>query len=518
MGLRKRGTVWYVRYVDQDGRHIEQKGSTDKRVAEEVLRAALSKVVRIKAGIIDERELIRAKHQERPILDHLDEWRAHLVAKGGTLNHANLSRNRAARILGSAKAKRTPDLTPSKVQAALKDIRETGLSAASVGHHVRAIKGFSRWLHRDGRTADDPLIALSVPSPETDRRRIRRALTDNEQSRLIEAAENGSPFESVSGKDRAMLYRVALGTGFRIAELASLTPESFDLVANPPTATVGAGYSKRRRKDVQPIRPELAAALSVWIAGKAPRARIWPIPSVWSAKMIRIDLEAARVPYCDTSGHYADFHALRHSFISSLALSSAPVKIVQSLARHSTPVLTLNVYAHVGTADQAGALNALPDLTRINGKPTGGPEAGPESCPSLAHSLPIGGVRTIRRMTVKVGTRSIRRLKSRTSKTAEMSAFVANDRNFPECRRWESNPHSGYPETDFKSVRDFRQPPQNKGDRHEREESCPSLAHFPKSIPDDLSEIIDAWTDLSEPIRGAVLAIVRDAWKRSPAE
>ena len=353
-----------------------------------------------------------------------------------------------------------------------------------------------------------------MPNPETDRRRIRRALTGTEQARLIEAAENGSPFESVSGKDRAILYQVALGTGFRIAELASLTPESFDLVANPPTATVGAGYSKRRRRDVQPIRPELAAAVSRWIAGKAPGARLWSIPSVWSARMIRIDLEAAGIPYCDVNGHYADFHALRHSFISSLALSTAPVKIVQSLARHSTPVLTLNVYAHVETADQAGALGALPDLTP-NGTPA---EERQESCPSLAHSLPIGEVRNRRRLTVTVGTRSFRRLKALASKTAELSGFVADNRNFPKCRRWESNPHSGYPETDFKSVHDFRQPPQNKGDRHEREESCPSLAHFPQSIPDDLSELIEAWADLSGPVRGAVLAIVRDAWKRSPAK
>src|SRR5262249_33630475 len=44
--------------------------------------------------------------------------------------------------------------------------------------------------------------------------------------------------------------------------------------------------------------------------------------------------------------------------------SNAPVKIVQSLARHSTPTLTLGCYAHVGLFDQSAALDALPDLTR----------------------------------------------------------------------------------------------------------------------------------------------------------
>ena len=59
----------------------------------------------------------------------------------------------------------------------------------------------------------------------------------------------------------------------------------------------------------------------------------------------------------------ADFHALRHSYITALAMSNAPVKVVQSLARHSTPTLTLGIYAHVGLYDQTAALDALPDLT-----------------------------------------------------------------------------------------------------------------------------------------------------------
>jgi len=48
----------------------------------------------------------------------------------------------------------------------------------------------------------------------------------------------------VAGPDRAILYRVAAGTGFRANELRSITPESFDLDADPPTAIVEAAFSK----------------------------------------------------------------------------------------------------------------------------------------------------------------------------------------------------------------------------------------------------------------------------------
>lgn len=62
-----------------------------------------------------------------------------------------------------------------------------------------------------------------------------------------------------------MLYRTALVTGSRIGELQSLTPRSFNLNGDPPTITVEAAYSKRRRRDVQPIRTDPADTLRVWL-------------------------------------------------------------------------------------------------------------------------------------------------------------------------------------------------------------------------------------------------------------
>jgi hypothetical protein len=56
----------------------------------------------------------------------------------------------------------------------------------------------------------------------------------------------------------------------------------------------------------------------------------------------------------------ADFHPLRHTYISRLVRSGANVEVVQQLARHSTPTLTLGPYAHVALVDQTRALDALP--------------------------------------------------------------------------------------------------------------------------------------------------------------
>jgi len=52
--------------------------------------------------------------------------------------------------------------------------------------------------------------------------------------------------------------------------------------------------------------------------------------------MIKADLAAAGVPYKDAHDRYADFHALRHTFISNLARAGVHPRNAQALARHST--------------------------------------------------------------------------------------------------------------------------------------------------------------------------------------
>ena len=126
---------------------------------------------------------------------------------------------------------------------------------------------------------------------------------------------------------------------------------------------MAAAYSKRRRDDTQPIPLALAAALRRRLASKAPGSSVFGKLTKHTAEMIRADLEAAGISYRDASGRVADFHALRHSYVTALAKSNAPVKIVQSLARHSTPSLTLGVYSHVALFDQPAYIRKQ-ELTR----------------------------------------------------------------------------------------------------------------------------------------------------------
>jgi len=61
-------------------------------------------------------------------------------------------------------------------------------------------------------------------------------------------------------------------------------------------------------------------------------------------------------------GNEICFHSLRNSFISFLANSQVPAKVVQKLARHSDPRLTFNTYARTFEESEQEALNCLPNF------------------------------------------------------------------------------------------------------------------------------------------------------------
>ena len=71
-------------------------------------------------------------------------------------------------------------------------------------------------------------------------------------------------------------------------------------------------------------------------------------------------------------GLYADFHSLRHWFITGLARAGASPKMAQTLARHSDIRLTLGVYTHVELHDQTAAIHALPAPPDAQQQPSAG--------------------------------------------------------------------------------------------------------------------------------------------------
>ena len=77
-----------------------------------------------------------------------------------------------------------------------------------------------------------------------------------------------------------------------------------------------------------------------------------------TALMIQADLKDAGVPYEDSEGRFADFHALRHSFITGLWESGASPDVVMALARHKSLQMTMR-YTHVDRNEQTQAIRSM---------------------------------------------------------------------------------------------------------------------------------------------------------------
>ena len=113
--------------------------------------------------------------------------------------------------------------------------------------------------------AEDRLAHLQRLNADSDIRIERRHLSPADFGRFIDATRGKGERYGLTGEQRVLLYITAAYTGLRASELASLTPASFDLTADPPMVTVEAGYSKHRKRDELPLHPELASRLRWWL-------------------------------------------------------------------------------------------------------------------------------------------------------------------------------------------------------------------------------------------------------------
>ena len=199
----------------------------------------------------------------------------------------------------------------------------------------------------------DPLASLSDLNADTDIRLQRRPLLDLEFDRLL-AKDHGD--EQVAGGIPAISVPTGSPYGPEGAgELGSLTVDSFELDGPVPVVVVAATISKRRKVDRQPIPAVLLPLVRGFLAGRSGVL----FPGKWwkrASEMLQVDLEAAEIPYTDGQGRQADFHALRHGYVTGLARAGVKPAFLQKLARHSTIKLTLDVYTHLEEQEVAAAL------------------------------------------------------------------------------------------------------------------------------------------------------------------
>ena len=356
--------TWYGQFKDADGIRqrvplCENKAASETMLAELIRAAGMGR-----AGFRDP----FAEHRKRPLAEHLGDWEASLRANGRGDDYLSLKLGRVRAILDGCKFTFTADLSADRLELFLAKLRkEEGRSVQTSNDYLQAVKQFVHWLVDNDRLDRSPFARLKGGNVKLDRRHDRRDLPPAELTKLLTVSRvSTKTFRGLTGEDRFHLYLTACGTGFRTSELAALTPDAFDLDATPPTATLRAEDTKNKKSATQPLPPEVVEAMRPYLAGREADEPIWP--GSWvdrSADMLKIDLAVAGIPYVVEGPHgdlYADFHSLRHSFITMLERTGISPKSAQELARHSDVRLTLQRYTHKTLHDLGTAVEGLPSF------------------------------------------------------------------------------------------------------------------------------------------------------------
>ncbi len=419
--FRKKGQTWYYRFTSADGRRVEEKGHWDLVTTRALARKAEDDAAKIRAG--DGRELAYRNASTLPLAEHFAAWRTSMAAKNSTEKHIDLFVNRAARVVAIVKgaklseieparnatreqaakaaatlsgivaSARLTELTAESVQKALATLKAAGRSLATCNHHRAAAKAFSAWCYDTHRLREDALRGVTGFNALEDRRHDRRTVSLAELRRLIEAAERGPDVMGVSGPARALCYRLAVASGLRYSEIASILPESFDWKA--PSVTVAAAYTKNGDPATLPFPSDLANDLAAYVAPLPSGTPIFPLPPEKGAKILRVDLQTAGIPYRDASGLVFDFHALRCQTATLADAAGVTPRVVQKMMRHSTLELT-GRYTRPRAVDIEAAAGMLPSLKPEGDKPealaaTGTAGTGRIISKGFSPLFPLGG-------------------------------------------------------------------------------------------------------------------------------
>jgi len=563
-GKRHEIPRWYVELRDHLGVRRRVPAMPDKRASEAIGRR-LEEIVNCRAagetlpvhltkwietveprlrtvvgrmGIIDAGKMAAMK----PLAVHVDDWKKQLADKNTTPRYVSLAVGRVRRLLKGCGFIFWSDIDAGRLAAHLATLRAGGMSAQTSNHHLTVFKGFCKWMAGDGKQAmASPVAHLKRVKVEEDRRYERRAMEPAELCRLIQAAEQGPPYRRMTGPDRAMLYRVAIGTGYRAAELRALERAHLKIYEDRPRIVLPAKHTKNRKDAWQPIRADLAEMLRGWMAGRTAR-RIFPTMPDRTADMLHRDLRRARARWIretsdpaerrqrrasdflaetDESGCVADFHGLRVSYITEIVKGGASIKEAQTLARHSVPELTMNIYTKLGLRDYVGALDALPPVAgpaepqRM--RATGTTDATAEK--RLASCLAPRCRKTIK-MLDPVGHKSQSIDTSKNAKNAQKTkkkgGFQGSSRKPPvgleptTCGLQNRCSANGTPVTNDKT----------KTYDATKKQGAPlgrALGAVDASADPDFEAVVAAWPDLPAPIRVGIVATVRAALAADPA-
>jgi integrase/recombinase XerC len=237
-------------------------------------------------------------------------------------------------------------------------LHQQGQSSRSIGRLLSAVRGFYRYLNREGLCDHDPANGLMPPKGE---RRLPKTLDTDRTLQLLDGALED---DFLAQRDQAIL-ELFYSSGLRLSELTGLDLEQLDL-ADGLVQVHGKGSKTR----VLPVGRKAREALQRWLPLRAlsnpaddavfvsqQGRRLGP-------RAIQLRVKAAGERELGQNLHP---HMLRHSFASHLLESSQDLRAVQEMLGHAD-IATTQIYTHLDFQHLASVYdNAHPRAKRSKG-------------------------------------------------------------------------------------------------------------------------------------------------------
>lgn len=232
-------------------------------------------------------------------------------------------------------------------EAWLKDGADDGVarSAATIQRHVSTLKGYHRFLLREGLVDADPAQTIRLPHrPST----LPDVLSIQQVCKLLDSMPRDTPLQV---RDATML-EVLYGCGLRVSELCGLDCDRV-LLNEGYLLVMGKGSKERLAPIAGAAQRKLADYLNETRHQLIP-AYAKPTPAVFlNARGGRISRQSVHkvVSRAGLSIGVADLHphTLRHSFATHLLEGGADLRAIQEMLGHSD-IATTQIYTHVQTA------------------------------------------------------------------------------------------------------------------------------------------------------------------------
>ncbi|ASL27535.1 site-specific tyrosine recombinase XerD [Azotobacter chroococcum] len=221
---------------------------------------------------------------------------------------------------------------------------DAGYKARSTARFLSGLRGFFRYLLREGVIASDPTLQVDLPQLG---RPLPKSLSETDVEALLAAPESDDP---LGLRDRAML-EVLYACGLRVSELVGLRLEQLNLRQG-----VVRVFGKGSKERLVPLGEEAIVWLERYLAegrslllGGRPSDVLFP--SLRGEQMTRQTFwhrikHHARVAGIDKS---LSPHTLRHAFATHLLNHGADLRVVQMLLGHSD-LSTTQIYTHIARA------------------------------------------------------------------------------------------------------------------------------------------------------------------------